>query len=1098
MLLPHIPWHPRVVLTGRVFRLPVQAARDTIEFDPGGFILVDSRWDVRDAAWYFYLRAPGTPGDYAVTAHGGGRAATAVIRARTLDELRRPHVYNGATWPRRWPPGQAWTSTKRRQTLQDMPRTTRDDRAALDWWASQPDDVLWRQLPYPEFPQAHFVNVHQGCPNCGTAVFKFGGFYPWKRSHRPCDFKSTCPSCDAVYPTNDLTADDYTSGDAADDGFGYFDEKGHIYLFAATYHRDQVVAFDAGLRTLTARLRQDGFDDGIARRAGVMLLRYAVDILYVAAVPQYRYGPSMGEETPWKWGQPDWASEPDPVGALSAKGMRRYCIDIPYVSESLALAYDTVWPLLREDREMVSRAQALGLPVETPEEVTTLIEEMLAAQLQCILDRGGRSNLPRESMGALTLLRALDRPDAQDAMDWLYDEGPDRLRVFGINDFFPDGAPPEATGGYNGIHTNGLFALEYHLRALRQLHPEAYPDTRYPSLMGDPRAARVARHPCEITMIGKSWFQYGDGSAPGSKAQLGLPAGDDALTLEQDVFHEPLDPATLERAAAYTGDPVVQAIHDAVRNRRHRRLGTTIHDGVGIAILRTGETPERAALGVVYGDATSHRHMDLLDVQLFAFRRPFLTDLGYPQSWATIAAWEGHWATHNTVWSVVPDTPANRIAGRGRLVRTLFADGLQILDLEAERWVWNEQRHRWFRPGVTFRRLLALVETDGDGVAVADLSRIRGGTEHWRVCRGLQGVFETDDLAPTPQPGTVANPDRMRGDTSSLPHPDYAGLAWMDDVAAAAAPDAWTGVWRSSKEPTVYLDLHQLRVSAGATILTARATAVMGTPEESGYAFRTLLWRRTPQNETDVTCVDLVMEPRTGEATLTDVRTRRVTRGDAAAAGVAITTKGGKRIDIYWAPESGPETPTAFDDGTTLYGPLAAVTGQEAVATGSTGLARKRRVWRFAVPQSGRIAALDRNARTVDVEGCSGIKPGDRIRINPDGRGHNYRVEDVQNLEDGALRLTLDTTSLLGRANVVSVGGDTIELGMHIIARTGNLDQTRLVVEETGAWAVIAEAANPEPGRTTVRVDDAGRLRTLQPGAWVSVVDYVAGDTIQT
>ena len=33
----------------------------------------------------------------------------------------------------------------------------------------------------------------KGCPNCGTGIFKYSGFYPWVRNHHPCDFKSVCP-----------------------------------------------------------------------------------------------------------------------------------------------------------------------------------------------------------------------------------------------------------------------------------------------------------------------------------------------------------------------------------------------------------------------------------------------------------------------------------------------------------------------------------------------------------------------------------------------------------------------------------------------------------------------------------------------------------------------------------------------------------------------------------------------------------------------------------------------------------------------------------------------------------------------------------------
>ena len=74
---------------------------------------------------------------------------------------------------------------------------------------------------------------------------------------------------------------------------------------------------------------------------------------------------------------------------------------------------------------------------------------MLRSLLQVHLDGGASSNLPRVSEGVLVALRVLQRGDGHDALTWIYDEGPDELRVFTSNDFFPDGTPPEATGGYN-------------------------------------------------------------------------------------------------------------------------------------------------------------------------------------------------------------------------------------------------------------------------------------------------------------------------------------------------------------------------------------------------------------------------------------------------------------------------------------------------------------------------------------------------------------------------------------------------------------------------------------------------------------------------
>ena len=1067
----NIPWAPRVILAGRLFRLPVVAEVGEVGLEAGDFEVVDYRWSERDGAFFYYLKAPEQSGSYTVRAEQGGEGAQVQIQVRSLDELRQPHHYNGAQWPRRWPLGRAWESTKRGQTLQGMPIGS-VNAEALRWWTGQEDAVLWRQLPPAELPKAHFVNAHQGCPSCGTAIFTHGGFYPWKRRHLPADFRSQCAACEAVFPSNDLSVGDFIGGTQVDDGYGYFDQQGNIYLFAATYCRDQTRAFGSAIGLLTSHLRTD-FDQDIARQLALMLLRYAVEEIYLAAVPQFRYGPSKGVEEPWDWGQPDWTQAADPVAALNRQGTVRYSIDTPYISETLALAYDTVWPLLRQDTEIVERARACGLEVEGPAAVVCLIEEMLASLLHCAMDGGAASNLPRVSEGVLVLLRALDRADAQEVMTWLYERGPDKLRVFGINNFFPDGTPPESTGGYNNIHSNGLFALEYHLRQLRDLHPQAYLETEFPSLMADPRAARVALAPHEITALGKAFIQLGDGSAA---PQAGRYA--------DDLYHAPLAPETLEWAAEFTGDERVACLRDAVHKRTPRRLGTTIHDGVGIAVLRTGETPERAAVGIIYGDTTGHRHMDLLEVQFFAFGRPFLTDLGYPQSWASIAAWESHWATHNTVWGTVPGLESPRTAGRGRLLRTLFVEGIQILEVEAERWAWDGQR--WYRPGVSFRRLLALVETDGEGVCLVDLTRVCGGDQHWRVCRGLEGDFVSDEVAQNERGGTIATAEGARGDLDTLSHPDYAALAYMDEVAEFEPRPSWKGSWVFRNEEGVFLDLHQLRTNAAQT-LSARATEIMGKPEESNYYFRTLLWR----SAAETTYVDLVFEPRAGAATV--ARATGIAADAASAAGVELCTAAGRQIQIYWAPAAGPHDSTHFADGTRLQGSLAVVADGEVAAVGATALQVGDKLRDFgAALRQGSIVALDRQDCSVVVTAIEGLAAGERIRINPAGRGHNYRIEEVGELEPGRYRIKLDVTTLLGNVRVVAIDGMQVELDFHIMARSGNLHGTRLQVGEE--WAEIVEAHNPDTSCTVIVLQET--VKGLKIGDWVSIVDCVVGDEV--
>ncbi|MDA0747745.1 MAG: hypothetical protein O2954_14585, partial [bacterium] len=289
-----IPWAPRAILVNRTFRLPVQAPDEHVTLEAEGFRLITSRWCAIDSAVYHYLTASNIPGDYTLRASHNRQTAEVTIQVRTLEEFRTIHQYNGATWPRRWPVGQTYQTTKTRQTLQDLNIPETLNEQAATWWIEQTDETVWQQLPPSELPKAHYTNVHHGCPNCGTAIYRYGGFYPWSRNHLPCDFKSTCPNCNAVFPSNSLTSQDYTSGQFPDDGYGYFDKDEHIFIFAASYHRDQCRTFGSGIDTLTAYLRKNGPNEQVARRLGLMLLRYAQEECYVASAPQFRFGAQIG------------------------------------------------------------------------------------------------------------------------------------------------------------------------------------------------------------------------------------------------------------------------------------------------------------------------------------------------------------------------------------------------------------------------------------------------------------------------------------------------------------------------------------------------------------------------------------------------------------------------------------------------------------------------------------------------------------------------------------------------------------------------------------------------------------------------------------
>jgi hypothetical protein len=210
---------------------------------------------------------------------------------------------------------------------------------------------------------------------------------------------------------------------------------------------------------------------------------------------------------------------------------------------------------------------------------------------------------------------------------------------------------------------------------------------------------------------------------------------------------------------------------------------------------------------------------------------------------------------------------------------------------------------------------------------------------------------------------------------------------------------------------------------------------------------------------------------------------------------VELVTAAGRHLRLYWAPDRAPEEWTAFADGARLQGALAVAVDGRVTCQGAGAFedqAGRRTV--TAPRRTGRIIAVDAQIRMLEVAGLAGIEAGIRIAVNPDGRGHTYAVERVEPGTEGRQRLVLDVTPLLGRCQVRRIEGKRVELEYHVLARTGNLERTRLQRPTDGAWAEIEAAHNPDSGTTVVEL---ATPLDLHPGEWVDLVDCVPGDEVR-
>ncbi|MBM4049923.1 MAG: hypothetical protein FJ279_32910, partial [Planctomycetes bacterium] len=148
------------------------------------------------------------------------------------------------------------------------------------------DADLFAFLPSWNVPRQCYGNWP--CPHCGEKIYEKSAFYPWQHEARG-SFKSKCPLCGKLFPTNDITKDDFTSGEYPDDGWGYvgeppagskpagglFAERGKFAGWVAYHNHHSMWLFTGSeMKRLGERYLLLG-DESAAHRVAVLLARLA-------------------------------------------------------------------------------------------------------------------------------------------------------------------------------------------------------------------------------------------------------------------------------------------------------------------------------------------------------------------------------------------------------------------------------------------------------------------------------------------------------------------------------------------------------------------------------------------------------------------------------------------------------------------------------------------------------------------------------------------------------------------------------------------------------------------------------------------------------
>lgn len=805
---------PDVVGADRMFlvalRVPVDRPDVAVALPEGVEMFDHTRAPFRDETRKFYFRARRPAKRLEIRFALADGPLVVPVEVWSFDDLLQFRTLKGQQLPRRWPLGERLPELKERQTWPTGAEAKRPKRRATGGWVAQSDEAIWAMQPDSTIPRWHWTNIQFGCPQHGKEIYTRRAYYPWEMdSQLPWRWKIRCPQGKEEYPSNDFAASDMTSGPAADDGIGgacLKDGKrfGFIAELAQFYCRRMMMVAPDCARGYVAT-----GDRAYVHKALVALSRLAVEYAYLATMTQHRHRNRVSQVE--RLGQGRFDEGP----CLRGSGFTTYCIEQPGNIWSLAQAYDQIFPAIDADGEIIPFLRGKGFSIATHTDVRRFIEENLfAVALQGLMDGACASNEPNEQQALARTAAMLNYRRGSDFMDWLYDGG-GRMRTFVANGYFRDGAPFESTGGYNSAHVVYLAPVVDAVEELRRLRPDVFPESKYPPLAKSRRYHHIFDFCMDTQLIDRVCPQIGDGGS--------WPA---YRRLQRTPWHD-ADPASFEHAYRMTRDPkfawalthypgwkpsasfplsLEETQREAARWPDDWNQRSSLADGYGIAILRSGVGEQQRALWMMYGRARGHTQDDILDIGLAGFEGVLLSHMGYPRNWGN---WEYSWTSHLVARQFPQPTlmAQPQLFAEAGLARVFEARAQALVDRTLSGRGYELPDDQWQR------RLVALVDVDAERFYCLDFYRIAGGPEHWWAFHAQEGEFTSHGIELTRQPrGTLAGPDVPYGDTDWLKaqgcsHGIYGwsgprfGLAHLYNVERGTPRGPWWADWKLFMSP---------------------------------------------------------------------------------------------------------------------------------------------------------------------------------------------------------------------------------------------------------------------------------------------------------
>ena len=644
--------------------------------------------------------------------------------------------------------------------------------AAAAGWLKRDDQAIRDLMPEARVPRTWTVNYITGCPIHGSGPAGLRGYAQggWHCDPFEDRWRVTCAVGGETYPSNDFEAFYQTGmqdrslleGAFADDGWGWRAEDalfGHWFVAYCCENLWQTVM--AGLTALYQAYLLSG-QARYAHKALVILDRLA------------EVYPDMDYST-----QSMYAREFSP--GYDGKMFNQ-------ISEAgnlcrLCRALDAVRDALPEDPVFGGQADAMRAKLE---------RGIVGAGLDGVYRGKVRSNYGGHQEALLmAALVSGDQQEIDRAVDWVLNHTGEATTLkemltsfddyifrdkaahaeglnFALDNLiFREGVGWESSPSYNSgwlTHIATIAAL---------LEPLGV------RLWDRPKIRRMFRWPTEMTCLDQFTPAIGDaGSARDGRVQL----APGTLRTVYAATRDPFIGELLRQCrggfdsfeALFSTCPTPDPSRESAARIRNLKTSSRLLGGFGLALLCSGRGDEQCAVSLYYGRAaTEHAHFDRLNLELFAYQKKLVPDLGYGEHAAEgdrPAVWTKNTLPHTTV---VVDARRQDTQAPGRLVLFSAATGLSLVEIDAP---------DTYHATSEYRRTTALVDLGPDARYVLDLFRVAGGDQHDYSFHGFDGTFRTEGLVLAPQTrGTLAGEEIPLGaiyDDEGLVDPKRKGRSY--------------------------------------------------------------------------------------------------------------------------------------------------------------------------------------------------------------------------------------------------------------------------------------------------------------------------------